>query len=84
MGQRPPTNQPFKPFSQPLVLKNPFGNHLSLTYIVCTKPELRAIQPFADTTKMTKKWKYLELKSGHDAMITMPVELSNMLQSLVN
>jgi pimeloyl-ACP methyl ester carboxylesterase len=78
------TNQPFKTFSQPLVLKNPFGNHLSLTYIACTKPELRAIQPFADRTMLSKNWKYMELKSGHDAMITMPAELSNMLQSLIN
>lgn len=76
------TNQPFKTFSQPLLLKHPFGNHKSLTYIACTKPELRAIQPFADRTKRSKSWKYLELKTGHDAMITMPVELSNMLQLL--
>lgn len=76
------TNQPFKTFSQPLLLKHPFGNHKSLTYIACTKPELRAIQPFADRTKVSKNWKYMELETGHDAMITMPVELANMLQSL--
>jgi pimeloyl-ACP methyl ester carboxylesterase len=76
------TNQPFKTFSQPLVLKHPYGNHLPLTYIACTQPELRAIKPFAEKTKNSKDWKYLELKTGHDAMITMPVELSNMLQSL--
>jgi pimeloyl-ACP methyl ester carboxylesterase len=76
------TDQPFKTFSQPLVLKHPYGNHLPLTYIACTQPELRAIKPFAEKTKNSKDWKYLELKTGHDAMITMPVELSNMLQSL--
>lgn len=78
------TNQPFKTFSQPLVLKNPFGNHKPLVYIACAKPELRAIQPFADRTKRRKNWKYLELKTGHDAMITMPVALSDMLQTLSN
>lgn len=78
------TNQPFKTFSQPLVLKNTFGNNKPLVYIACTKPELRAIQPFADRTKLSKNWKSLELKTGHDAMITMPVELSNMLQTLSN
>ncbi|WP_342330896.1 alpha/beta fold hydrolase [Pedobacter sp. FW305-3-2-15-E-R2A2] len=77
------TNQPFKTFCQPLELKHPYGNDLPLTYIACTGPELRAIQPFADKTKKSKNWKYLELKTGHDAMITMPVELSNMLQSLM-
>jgi len=76
------TNQPFKTFSQPLKLKHPYGNHLPLIYIACTKPELRAIKPFADKTKHSKNWKYIELQTGHDAMITMPIELSNMLQSL--
>ncbi|MBB6111203.1 Alpha/beta hydrolase family protein [Mucilaginibacter lappiensis] len=76
------TNQPFKTFSQPLILKHAYGNHLPLVYIACTQPELRAIKPFADKTKSSNDWKYLELKTGHDAMITMPVELSNMLQSL--
>jgi len=76
------TNQPFKTFAQPLQLKHPYGNHLPLIYIACTQPELRAIKPFADQTKISKNWRYLELQTGHDAMITMPVELSNLLQSL--
>lgn len=76
------TNQPFRTFRQPLVLKHPYGNHLPLTYIACTNPELRAIRPFADETKTSKGWKYLELKTGHDAMMTMPVELAQMLESL--
>lgn len=76
------TNQPFSTFTQPLILKHPFGNHLPLTYIACTNPELRAIKPFADETMASKEWKYLQLKTGHDAMITMPVELAQMLESL--
>lgn len=76
------TNQPFRTFTQPLVLKHPYGNQLPLTYIACTNPELRAIKPFAEETKTSKDWKYLELKTGHDAMITMPAELARMLESL--
>lgn len=76
------TNQPFRTFMQPLILKHPFGNHLPLTYIACTNPELRAIKPFADETRASKEWKYLQLKTGHDAMMTMPVELAEMLESL--
>lgn len=75
-------NQPFKTFSQRLVLNHPYGNHLPLTYIACTSPELRAIKGFADMAKSSKNWKYLELNTGHDAMITMPVELAQMLQAL--
>lgn len=76
------TNQPFRTFTQPLVLKHPYGNRLPLTYIACTNPELRAIKPFAEEAKASKEWKYLELKTGHDAMISMPVELARMLESL--
>lgn len=76
------TNQPFRTFTQPLVLKHPYGNQLPLTYIACTSPELRAIQLFADEAKASKDWKYLELKTGHDAMITVPAELAKMLESL--
>ncbi|KIO78724.1 esterase [Pedobacter lusitanus] len=76
------TNQPFRTFTQPLTLKHPYGNHLPLIYIACTNPELRAIRPFTDETKNNQDWKYLELKTGHDAMITMPVELAGMLESL--
>ncbi len=76
------TNQPYKSFTQPLILKHPYGNHLPLFYIACTYPELRAIKPFAEKAKKSKKWKYLELKTGHDAMITMPVELALLLESL--
>jgi pimeloyl-ACP methyl ester carboxylesterase len=76
------TSQPYKTFAQPLVLKHSYGNGLPLIYIACTDPELRAIKPFADRVKADKNWNYLELKTGHDAMISQPVELSNMLQSL--
>jgi pimeloyl-ACP methyl ester carboxylesterase len=77
------TNQPFKTFAQRLVLKHPYGNHLPLTYIACTNPELRAIKKFADLAKSSKDWKYLELNTGHDVMITMPVELAQTLQALL-
>ena len=73
------TPQPSKTFAQPLKLLHPFGNHKQLIYIACTNPELRAIKPFAEKTKASKDWKYLELKTGHDAMITMPKELADML-----
>ncbi|WP_158827376.1 hypothetical protein [Mucilaginibacter lacusdianchii] len=76
------TAQPFKTFAQPLRLKHIYGNHKPLIYIACTGPELRAIKPFANHAKANKNWKYLELNTGHDAMITIPVELAEMLQSL--
>jgi hypothetical protein len=76
------TSQPYKTFSQPLVLKHPYGNHLPLTYIACTNPELPVLVQFAEKAKNNKAWKYYELKTGHDAMVTMPSELAALLSSL--
>ncbi len=76
------TSQPYKTFSQPLVLKHPYGNHLPLTYIACTNPELPVLIKFAEKAKNNEAWKYFELKTGHDAMVTIPVELAELLYSL--
>ena len=64
------------------MLKHSYGNHVPIIYIACTGPELRAIKASVEIVKKNKDWKYLELHTGHDAMISMPFELSNMLESL--
>ncbi|NML40323.1 alpha/beta hydrolase [Chitinophaga sp. G-6-1-13] len=76
------TLQPYHTFAQPLVLKHPYGNHLPLIYIACTQPQLPSLRQFADRTRQSSQWKYYEMKTGHDAMITQPVELANLLVSL--
>lgn len=73
------TSQPLKTFTQPLVLKHPIGNHLPLIYIACRNPELPVLEQFADQAKRSKAWKYYELNTGHDAMISMPAELATLL-----
>jgi pimeloyl-ACP methyl ester carboxylesterase len=75
------TNQPYKTFTQPLGLKHRYGNYLPLIYIACTNPELPVLEQFATKTRKSKAWKYYELKTGHDAMITMPTELAKLLSS---
>lgn len=76
------TNHPFRTFTQPLVLKHTYGNHLPLIYIACVNPKLAGLEQFAARAKKSKMWKYYELQTGHDAMITMPNELANLLSSL--
>jgi pimeloyl-ACP methyl ester carboxylesterase len=73
------TNQPYRTFSQKLVLRNPYGNNIPITYIACIGPELRAIQRSVDIAKAKKGWKYLEINTGHDAMLTKPVNLAKLL-----
>jgi len=75
------TSHPLRTFTQPLILKHPYGNHLPLIYIACRKPELAVLEQYAQKTKNNKAWKYYELETGHDAMISMPIELTALLSS---
>ncbi|WP_212005231.1 alpha/beta hydrolase family protein [Chitinophaga sp. HK235] len=76
------TLQPYKTFAQPLVLQHSFGNHLPLSYIACTNPQIKGLRKFAEKTRQSPSWKYYELETGHDAMITVPKELAAMLMKL--
>jgi len=76
------TPQPYKTFTQRLVLKNSYGNHLPLIYIACTNPQMPVLKTFSDEVKRDKNWKHYTLKTGHDAMITAPDEVSDLLLSL--
>ncbi len=76
------TPQPYRCFTQPLVLKHPYGNGLPLSYIACTKPELPMLQVFAARTRRSAGWTYYELPTSHDAMLTMPAETAALLQTI--
>jgi pimeloyl-ACP methyl ester carboxylesterase len=72
------TPHPFGTYDSPLNLKNKFANGLPTIYISCTEP---AYPPL----NASKEWaakngiKMVELKTGHDAMVTVPEKLADML-----
>jgi pimeloyl-ACP methyl ester carboxylesterase len=74
--------QPYKSFTQPLVLKHPYGNHLPLIYIGCINPVLFPIKRFMEEVQHDKSWKYYTMNTGHDAMVTTPHELATLFESL--
>ncbi|MHA7944889.1 alpha/beta hydrolase [Formosa sp. 3Alg 14/1] len=76
------TAQPYMTFGQQLNLKHNFGNNLPMVYIACTNPQLLVLKDRSDKLKNNPQWTYLTLNTGHDAMITMPDELSEMLVKL--
>lgn len=76
------TLQPYGTFAQPLTLHHPYGNGLPLIYIACTQPQLPVPGLFAAKVKQSPQWKYYEMKTGHDAMITRPKELAGLLVAL--
>lgn len=76
------TPQPYKTFTQLLILKHPFGNHLPLVYIACINPKMAVLQKFSDETQISKEWKHYKLNTGHDAMIISPEALTSLLETV--
>lgn len=76
------TPQPFSTFTAPIRLANPLGNGLSVTYIRCTDPAYAPMAASAARAKATPGWAYVELATGHDAMVTAPAELAAILAGL--
>ena len=71
---------PWHTHDQPIRISNLKARRLPKSYISCTE--------FGDSQFKAQKspaadWDYHELKTGHDAMITIPNELAQLLQTLV-
>ena len=78
--------QPFGTFAQRLHLKNKYGNGLPLAYIACTDPQLPIMKEMSEKVRADHKlnWHYREIATGHDAMLTAPTKLADMLVTLVD
>jgi len=74
--------QPFKTLTTPVRLTNAAAAALPRTYIYCHNPAMGFFEPFAERAKAGKGWRYRELATGHDAMVTMPRELTALLLEL--
>ena len=54
-------------------------NALPRTYIDCTKPFYSDFNGAKQRVKADPAWKYVELAAGHDAMVSAPLELTQLL-----
>jgi pimeloyl-ACP methyl ester carboxylesterase len=70
---------PIKTYEDTLELKRPLGAGRPTTYIACTNPTYQAIAHVRQWVKAQPDWTYLELATGHDAMILAPDALTEML-----
>ena len=73
------TPHPVRTYTSSLRLEHSPGNDVPRTYIRCTDPFYTPIQPFEDWIKSQSGWSYLQISTGHDAMVTAPRELAEML-----
>jgi pimeloyl-ACP methyl ester carboxylesterase len=76
------TPQPLGTYQEKLALNNPLGNGVPRIYLDCVA------SPFAPLVEVKKKlkqqpgWKWVELKTHHDPMITEPQMLADVLGAL--
>ena len=73
------TPQPAHTHDSPLRLAHPLGNCVPCSYIACTDPALPNIEPSRRWARAQPGWDWHELRTGHDAMVTAPAELTRLL-----
>jgi pimeloyl-ACP methyl ester carboxylesterase len=74
--------QPVGTYLQPLLLKAPVGNGVAKTYIDCTLDPMANLAAGKTVIRADPNWAIRALATGHDAMVTAPGPLSDMLISI--
>lgn len=69
-------------YESPLTLRHPVGNGRPCVYIHCTRPDYAPLEASRLRARTRTDWAWLEIATGHDAMITAPDLLSDMLARL--
>lgn len=70
---------PLNSYREPIRLNHPLGNGIRKTYIACLDPAYRPLLPTHERVRRESGWEYLELASGHDAMVISPDALTDLL-----
>src|SRR3954452_15416034 len=83
MGEAPPHTTSISTYESKLNIKGPVGNNLRRTYIHCTNQSYAALQASRDWVKAQQGWRWMEIATGHDAMVMAPDELAKMLTGIV-
>lgn len=76
------TPHPLQTYYDRLTLNHPLGNGLPATYIACSNPAFAATELSREIARAMTGWTYLEIPTAHDAMLLMPVELTEMLNAI--
>lgn len=76
------TPQPVETFFTPLRLRHPLGAGLPVTYITCTDPEFRHTKTAREFARSVPEWHQLEIATGHDAMISAPQKVAELLATI--
>jgi pimeloyl-ACP methyl ester carboxylesterase len=73
------TPHPFAPFEQKMRWGGPLGSGLPRLYVDCTQPALAILGTMKDRYRGRPDWPFVEMNTGHDAMISAPADLARLL-----
>jgi pimeloyl-ACP methyl ester carboxylesterase len=77
------TPHPIETYETPLRLANPsIGNGRSCTYVAFTQPAFPGPEPSRRWARVQQGWGWMELPSGHDAPITVPDKVAELLSGI--
>jgi pimeloyl-ACP methyl ester carboxylesterase len=77
------TPHPYAPFEQKMRWGGPLASGLPRLYVDCTQPALAVLGTMKDRYRGRPDWPFVEMKTGHDAMISAPAELTRLLMENV-
>lgn len=78
--ERMMTPHPLRTFETPLEISGPPGAGLPASYIVCRDPIYAPLAPARDRARALG-WAMPEIATGHDAMVTAPKALADLLEA---
>ncbi|MBX6323017.1 MAG: alpha/beta hydrolase, partial [Rhodospirillaceae bacterium] len=70
---------PLASFEQPLRLLRPDREHPARSYVYCSAPAMGDFDRFAERAREEPGWRYHALATGHDAMVTEPEALADII-----
>ena len=77
--QRRLTPHPFAPYDERMHWGGPVGNGLPKLYVDCVDPVYTGLNPVKERYRGKPGWPFVELKTGHDAMVSAPEETAQLL-----
>ena len=77
--QRRMTPQPFGGYDEEMRWGGPVGNGLPKVYVDCTDPVYTGLNPVKERYRGKRGWPFVEIKTGHDAMVSAPGETAKLL-----
>jgi pimeloyl-ACP methyl ester carboxylesterase len=77
--QRRMTPQPFGGYEQVMRWGAEVGNGLPKVYVDCTDPAYAGLAPVKERYRGKPGWTWVEIKTGHDAMVSAPEETAKLL-----